>query len=276
VSALVPPDELERARALLLALVPEGFEEVEQGETVELAAYVEPERSVGITASFPGATIDSVVPGWERAWRAFHRGRLVGSLWVGPPWEAPPPDVAAVVVEPGQAFGTGAHPTTRLCLELLQDTSPPSILDAGCGSGVLAIAAARLGCSPVTAIDSDPAALAAARANAEANGVEVAVRQGDVLADDLPTVDTVLANLERRLVEPLAARVQARALIASGYLARERPAPVGWRRRERRELDGWAADLFERQAWVRSRQDETVTSKVSLRSSSAPSPPQPR
>ena len=86
---------------------------------------------------------------WPGAWRDFHHGVRIGALWVGPPWEQPSADAVAVVIDPGRAFGTGAHATTRLCLELLQDAEPGSLLDVGSGSGVLSIAAAKLGFAPV-------------------------------------------------------------------------------------------------------------------------------
>lgn len=184
--------------------------------------------------------------GWEDAWRRFHRPVRIGPLWIGPPWEQPDPGSLAVVIDPGQAFGTGAHPTTRLCLELLLGVEPASLLDLGCGSGVLAVAGARLGFGPVTALDSDEAAVAAARENAVANGVELAVARADALAEPLPEADVAVANIELVAVEALGPRVAASILLTSGYLARDRPALDGWTHAERRELDGWAADRFER------------------------------
>ena len=86
--------------------------------------------------------------GWEDSWREFHHGVVVGRFWVGPPWEEPPPGLEPIVVDPGRAFGTGAHPTTRLSLELLQSSSRARLLDVGCGSGVLSIGAAKLGFAP--------------------------------------------------------------------------------------------------------------------------------
>ena len=86
-----------------------------------------------------------VEPCWEDRWRTFHHGVRIAGLWIGPPWELAPSGVPAVVIEPGRAFGTGAHPTTRACVELLARGERGSVLDAGCGSGVLAIAAAKLG-----------------------------------------------------------------------------------------------------------------------------------
>ena len=133
----------------------------------------------------------------------------IGPLWVGPPWLDPEPDALAVVIDPGQAFGTGAHATTHLCLELLLDAERGSLVDLGCGSGVLAIAAAKLGFAPVTALDSDEVAVRIARENAEANGVDVEIRHADVLADDLPETDIAVANIELATVEALAPRVRA-------------------------------------------------------------------
>jgi ribosomal protein L11 methyltransferase len=188
----------------------------------------------------------AVAPGWEDAWRAFHHGVRVGRLWVGPPWEPPPDDALPVVVDPGRAFGTGAHPTTRLCLELLQELPPAGLLDVGCGSGVLAIAAAKLGFEPVGGVDVDEAAVEATLANARVNGVEVAARRADALVDELPAAQVAVANLALDLVERLAPRLDGRLLVASGYLERDEPQLHGWRRRSRRTCGGWSADLLER------------------------------
>ena len=118
-----------------------------------------------------------IVPlGWEDAWRAFHRPVTVGGLWIGPPWLEPPQGVSTVVIDPGRAFGTGAHPTTRLCIELLAGVDRGSLLDIGCGSGVLSVAASRLGFAPIVAVDVDPVAVEVARANAAANAVTFGAR----------------------------------------------------------------------------------------------------
>lgn len=186
--------------------------------------------------------------GWADAWRRFHQPLKIGPLWIGPPWERPPNDSLAVVIDPGQAFGTGAHATTRLCLELLLTLEHASVADLGSGSGVLAISAAKLGFSPVVAIDHDEAAVVATRTNATANRVQIEVRAGDVLEDALPEASVGLANLERRLVERLAARPVPETLVVSGFLASDRlQLPAGWRRHDRRELAGWAAELLRRQ-----------------------------
>jgi len=241
----VPRAELEPARARVLELAPEGFEEVDLGGgRVELAAYGEAAERV--LAAFPEARVREVEAGWEERWRAFHRPVRVGPLWVGPPWERAPRGAVAVVVDPGRAFGTGAHATTRLCLELLLGLPRGSVLDVGCGSGVLAIAAARLGHAPVVALDHDRAAVAAARANAAANGAPVDVRRADALAEPLPPADLALANIALESVLALAPRLDVARLVTAGYLASDEPAPAGFRRLERREREGWAADLFER------------------------------
>lgn len=232
------------ARARMLELVPEGFEEVELEDELELAAYVDRSREASVRAAFPAAVSIPVEEGWEERWRDFHRPVRAGGLWIGPPWEAPPPGTATVVVDPGRAFGTGAHPTTRACIELLARSGRGSLLDAGCGSGVVAVAAARLGFAPVVAIDLDATAVVVARETVERNGVRIDVRQADVLRDDLPLCDVVVANVDLAVVEALLARRPARRAITSGYLAHESPRALGWERYDRLELDGWAADAL--------------------------------
>jgi ribosomal protein L11 methyltransferase len=155
-----------------------------------------------------------------------------------------------VVVEPGLAFGTGAHPTTRLCLELLLELlarlGGGTVLDVGCGSGVLAIAAARLGFAPVRALDVQAEAIEETQRNASASGVEVEAKVADALRDELPASDLALANVERATVEALAPRLSCRFLVASGYLERDAVVLPGFEHRARRVAEGWAADLYER------------------------------
>ena len=198
----------------------------------------------GVLAAFPHAVSEPVEAGWEGRWKEFHQPAVVGGLWIGPPWISPPPDVPTVVVDPGRAFGTGAHPTTRACIELLSRVESGSLLDAGCGSGVVAVAAARLGFGPVRAVDLDEVAVEVAAVTVQENGVDVDVSHGDVLADELPAVDILVANIELRVVERLLGRAQAMVAITSGYLASERPDVPNWLPRERLELDGWAADVL--------------------------------
>ena len=213
---------------------------------LELAAYTDEAGERRARSAFSDVRTRAVQPGWEEAWRRFHRPVRVGPLWIGPPWERPDEGTITVVVDPGRAFGTGAHPTTRLTLELLLACPPGSLVDLGCGSGVLSIAARLLGHAPVVAFDADPVAVGVARANAAANAVELEVRAADVTAGDLPRADVVLANIDLSVVERVGARLETSSLVTSGYLARDRPDLPGWRQVERRTAGGWAADRFER------------------------------
>ncbi len=214
--------------AELLALVPGGVEEVDLGDRVEYAVYGAPGELPDLPdlkAAAGDALVEiattEVADDWADRWRAFHRPVEIGPLRVRPPWaEAREGDV---VIDPGQAFGTGGHETTRLCLELLLDLDPSgSFVDLGCGSGVLAIAAARLGWSPVLALDFDPLAVEATAENARVNGVDVEVRRFDLRHEAAPAARTVAANLLRPLLLELARRgLDAGTLIASGLLREE-------------------------------------------------------
>jgi ribosomal protein L11 methyltransferase len=245
VSVCVPLGQAEEARAVALEMVPGGFEESEDDDTLTLRLYVD-ENAVGLLrARFSEVAVVPVEPGWEDAWRGFHRPARAGGLWIGPPWERPDPGERSVVIDPGRAFGTGAHPTTRLCIELLARSERGSVLDIGCGSGVLSIAASRLGFDPIRAVDNDPVAVEVTIANAVVNGaaVEATILDGEL--DDLPRADVVVANVLLAPVERILARLDAGAAITSGYLTTDHPLGPGWQAVDRLELDGWAADRFE-------------------------------
>ncbi|MGZ4291516.1 MAG: 50S ribosomal protein L11 methyltransferase [Gaiellaceae bacterium] len=229
----------------MLELFPGGFEEVDRPEGVELAAYTDAAGEERVWAFFGGARAADVEGGWEDKWRAFHRPVRVGRLWIGPPWEEPDADALAVVIDPGRAFGTGSHPTTRLCLEALQELEPRSLLDVGCGSGVLAIAGALLGYEPVLGVDVEEPSIVATRENAHANRVELEARLVGP-ADPLPAADVVVANISLESVETLPPRLDTATLVTSGYFASETPALAGFERLGRRTLDGWACDLHRR------------------------------
>lgn len=137
---------------------------------------------------------------WEREWMDnFHPMKFGKRLWICPTWrEIPEPDAVNVMLDPGLAFGTGTHPTTALCLEWLDslDLEGKTVIDFGCGSGILAIAALKLGAKSAVGIDIDPQAILASRNNAEANGV--ADRLQLFLSDDKPVdlkADVVVANI---------------------------------------------------------------------------------
>jgi ribosomal protein L11 methyltransferase len=248
VSFRVAADEAEVARARLLSLVPAGFEEVDEGDSLELSAYLDEAAAARLLAVFPGARTTAVEPGWEEGWRRFHRPVVAGGVWLGPPWEPPPEGVPSVVVDPGRAFGTGAHPTTRLCIEHLAQLPRGSLLDIGCGSGVVALAAARLGFAPIIALDEDPVAIACARENASRNGVALEVVCADALTATLPPASVAVVNILLPVVERVLARLETTIAVTSGYATSDSPTVPGWRSRGRLELDGWAADSLARRA----------------------------
>jgi ribosomal protein L11 methyltransferase len=241
----VPRAEAEIVLAELLELVPAGCEEVELPDgLVEFALYGAPgelpalPRLQAIAGGGTVVEIDTreVAGDWAERWRSFHQpvrvtapvGSGLPDLRVRPPWEPAIADggIDEIVIDPGQAFGTGAHATTRLCLQLLLElaaSAPPAhgaLLDVGCGSGVLAIAAARLGFDPVVAVDQSVTACAE---NAAVNGVSLVVSRLDLRRDRLPVAGVVLANLLRPLLLELADALPTAPaeLIAGGMLVGE-------------------------------------------------------
>jgi ribosomal protein L11 methyltransferase len=283
--------EAELALAELLELVPGGVEEVAVDEgTTEYAVYGAPGELPALprlTGTIGDALVEistSELPDdWSERWKRFHRPvvisapplpsgagqgqRRVPALRVRASWEPPCghdcPDVEEIVIDPGRAFGTGGHATTRLCLELLlalaalERPAGPAI-DVGTGSGVLAIAAARLGFTPVLGLDHQCESVAAARANAAANETRIDVRHLDLRAHGLPWISrqqprrpvVVLANLLGPMLLELAGKLPSAPthMLVGGLLAEEVREVVdafgdslGLRERERRESDGWAA-----------------------------------
>lgn len=251
------------------------------------------------------AVVDAeVADDWDVRWMDFHEPVLIADrIWVRPPWAdryaGDLSDVRDLVIDPARAFGTGGHETTRLCLELLvaladeddaehggpaaggerepiSDGEPGGstrtvrtrgpVLDLGCGSGVLAVAAAQLGWGPVHGVDNEPPSVAATVENAQVNGVTVTASEYDLLrdgpagmpaeaaADGRPPL--VLANLLRPLLLRVAgdgfADPQPQAVIASGLLTHEVDGIVrafsglGFAEAERRESGDWAAVLLRR------------------------------
>jgi ribosomal protein L11 methyltransferase len=240
----VPDSEVEVATAWLLDRFPDGLEERAVGGAVELAVFTDDAGEAAVSDSFSDVTSELVAAGWEYRWKEFHRPVRAGGLWIGPPWMSPPADELSIIVDPGRAFGTGAHPTTRACIELLAGVERGSLLDAGCGSGVVSVAAARLGFAPVVAVDLDEVAVEVAALTARANDVEIDVHRGDALHDALPRTDVLVANIELGVVEQLLGRTSPTVALTSGYLDTETPQAPGWVGIDRLELDGWAADVF--------------------------------
>jgi ribosomal protein L11 methyltransferase len=264
-----PAERAEQVLAELLALAPGGVEQVDAPDglqgTVEYAVYGArgelPE--LGALDAVAGAgpievRAEEVPDDWTERWKRFYFPVLVaGRLYVRPPWEEPAQrgGVEEVVIDPGGAFGTGTHATTRMCLELLVETAARgSFCDLGCGSGVLAIAAAKLGFEPVLGVDADRAALAETGRNARANGVELEVRHVDLRRAAAPVADVAAANLTAGLCEAVArswasAGARPRTAIVSGFLRAEAAgvaaalAAAGLAERRRVVGGEWAAIL---------------------------------
>lgn len=261
------PEQAELVLAELVVLAPNGVEEERGPGYVEYAIYGGegelPELGELEAAAGDGLVevVASEVPDdWADRWQDFHKPLLIGGrLWLRPSWERAREDAIDLVVDPGQAFGTGAHPTTRLCLELLLELAEAGeaggpLADLGTGSGVLAIAAAKLGWEPVRGYDHERAAIEAAAANAAANGVAVELQLAN-LRECLPALpETVVANLTAPVLSAIAGRLQPRprprTLVCSGLLPAELDqvaaafASAGLGQVERRRDGEWAALLL--------------------------------
>jgi ribosomal protein L11 methyltransferase len=280
------PEQAEIVLAELTVLAPNGVEEEQGPGYVEYAIYGGegelPELGEIEVAAGDGLVevVSTEVPDdWADRWQDFHKPLLVGErLWLRPSWEEPQEDAIDLVVDPGQAFGTGAHPTTRLCLELLLEleeageaTGP--LTDLGTGSGVLAIAAAKLGWDPVSGYDHEKPSIEASRANAAANGVSLQLERRN-LREGLPDLaPTVVANMTAPVLKVVANQLEGggspgrasrsnsgeapgdpprapTTLILSGLLHGELDetaavfAPAGPKEADRRLQGDWAALLL--------------------------------
>ncbi|MDA0173735.1 50S ribosomal protein L11 methyltransferase [Solirubrobacter taibaiensis] len=237
----------------LMAFAPGGLEEVDLGEHVEYVLYGAPGElpEIGDVTAVAGEAVVEVstseVP--EIDWHSFHVPIDVGPLRVRPPWHEARDGALDVVIEPGQGFGTGSHATTRLSLELLVELTPEGpIADWGCGSGILAIAAAKLGWDPVLACDIEPESVTETADSARANGVTVEVSRCDVRQGG-PSTPTVLANLVRPLLLQVAetmTETPERMIISGLELPEVEEVLLAFKRRNlieraRREGGGWAA-----------------------------------
>ncbi len=283
------PELAEQVLAELTVLAPNGVEEERGPGYVEYAIYGGegelPELGEIEVAAGDGLVelVATQVPDdWADRWQDFHKPLLIGErLWLRPSWEPPRDGAIDLVVDPGRAFGTGAHPTTRLCLELLLELEQAGeaaglLTDLGTGSGVLAIAAAKLGWAPVHGYDHEQASIEASEANAEANDVNASFESLN-LREQLPDLaPTVVANMTAPVLKAVAVQLTSdpgrrgrtrRSLpavapasppptpttaILSGLLPTELDetveafAPIGLAEAERRHQGDWSALLLRR------------------------------
>jgi ribosomal protein L11 methyltransferase len=283
------PDQADLVLAELTVLAPNGVEE-ERGPGYVVYAIYGGEGELpelgeidAVVGGRPIEVSSTVIPDdWADRWRDFHKPLLVGGrLWLRPSWEPEREGALDVVVDPGQAFGTGAHPTTRLCLEYLLELADAgenegALTDLGTGSGVLAIAAAKLGWSPVTGYDHEQAAIEVSAANAAVNDVTIAFHRQN-LRESLPDLaPTCVANMTSPILRAVATQLGGlpgetrrnnsgevpaglprksalelpRVLVLSGILPQELDevvaafAPAGYEEQDRRQLGDWAALLL--------------------------------
>jgi ribosomal protein L11 methyltransferase len=236
------PEQAELVLAELVVLAPNGVEEERGPGYVEYAIYGGEgelpelgEMDAALGAGRVEVSATEVPDDWADRWRDFHQPLLVGErLWLRPSWEPPREGAIDVVVDPGRAFGTGAHPTTRLCLELLLELEAIGeahgpLTDLGTGSGVLAIAAAKLGWSPVSGYDHESSAIEAAAANATNNAVQLQLEQIN-LRERLPELArTTVANLTAPILLAIASQLsgdRGRGQASLPAVARLTPSPI--------------------------------------------------
>ena len=274
-------DRADLVLAELVQLAPGGVEEERGPGWVEYAIYgaegelpdlgsiralAEPagprrEAEEPAVRGFVEVRSEPIPDDWADRWRDFHEPSVVnGRVVIRPSWnESPLVEAIDVVIDPGQAFGTGAHPTTRMCVELLlgladEGAADGPLADLGTGSAVLAIVAAKLGFSPVTGVDLELPALEAAAGNAEANGVEITFERRNLREDPPPPAPTIVANLTAPLLRDVAARLPGgtSTVVCSGLLEREAEdieaafAGAGLELRARLDSGDWAALRLER------------------------------
>jgi ribosomal protein L11 methyltransferase len=255
--------------AELVELAPNGVEEEHGAGYVEYAIYGPPGElpdmpQIRAAAGEGLVEVSSteIPDDWADRWRDFHQAVRVGRLCVRPSWVEPDPqDEIDVCIDPGQAFGTGGHATTAMCLELLSaladsGAAAGGLCDLGTGSGVLAIAAAKLGWHPVSGFDHERPALEAAAENAAANGVEIELERVNLRTALPPLAATCVANLTAPLLHEVAARLPAAGppelLVCSGMLLSEVDGvsaalgDAGFEERARRSGGEWSALLVAR------------------------------
>ncbi|MDQ3759209.1 MAG: 50S ribosomal protein L11 methyltransferase [Actinomycetota bacterium] len=257
------PEQAELVLAELVQMAPGGVEEEAGPGWVEYAIYgAEGELpDLGEVEAAAGGdlveiTSERIPDDWADRWRDFHEPTVLanGRVVIRPSWrENPQPDGPLraasldgpgregeepssldVVIDPGQAFGTGAHPTTRMCVDMLvwladEGRADGALADLGTGSAVLAIVAAKLGWLPVVGVDHEESALAAAAENAALNGVNADFRKANLRAEPAPFAPTMVANLTAPVLRDVAVNMAEppRALVLSGLLVAEARSVAG-------------------------------------------------
>lgn len=258
----VPAEDAEVVLAELITIAPGGVEQVDGDGWVEYAIYGAPgelpslpDLEATIGEVLVEVTTSEVADDWAHRWREFHKPLVVGDrLRVRPPWEPKGTEAFDIVIDPALAFGTGAHATTSLCLELLLDIEPSgSLFDLGCGSGVIAVLAAKLGFAPVAAADYDQLSVEATIDNAAVNSVGISVSKLDLRTDPIPGSDVLVANILAPVLITLASRMGAERpsrVVLSGILEEQADSvmqvwqELGYSETVRRSRDGWSALLL--------------------------------
>jgi ribosomal protein L11 methyltransferase len=264
------PELVELLHALLDEFEPQAIHDPESGDGWRVFFKTPRQRdaaAAALRASFGDrlaavSAVDVADEEWARRSQANLTPIRVGRIVVAPPWEVPPPDLRPpdsdllIVIDPSTGFGTGHHETTRLCLSLLQslELTARRVIDIGTGSGVLAIAAAKLGASSVVAIDEDPEALRNARENVARNDVAgiVDVREADLASFQCEPAGAVVANLTGAVIQRHAGRLaglveSGGSLIVSGFTVAEAAdvARALGRTAEQKLIEAdWAAGTF--------------------------------
>ena len=231
----IAADDREAVLDALLPLLPAGIREDEDG-VISSVAGVLPERAVLEAAAggaLEGFAEQEVPADWRERRALFGGGSVVVAdrVVIRTPWDpVPPPDMIDVAIERrGSAFGSGSHPTTQMCIALIADLEPAGgASDLGCGVGVLAIAAAKLGWAPVVAVDRMPVAIEVAQENIARNGVEVHAGVLDLATADIPLAPLVLVNAPPPVHERVAAALtpEVRYVVVSGIVSDEVEAVV--------------------------------------------------
>jgi len=261
------PGQAELVLAELLQIAPGGVEEEAGPGWVEYAIYggegEVPELGEIEAAAGEGLVeirSERIPDDWADRWRDFHEPTELagGRVVIRPSWrESPVPGALDIVIDPGRAFGTGAHPTTRMCVELLVRLADAGLamgaaIDLGTGSAVLAIVAAKLGFAPVGGVDLELPALEAAAANARDNGVDLDLSRINLREEPPPVAPTLIANLTAPLLAAVAAGLTTppKQMVCSGLLTREvgevtdACAKAGLAVREQLDSGEWSALLL--------------------------------